>query len=76
MRAPRRAPQLGGEALAVEDVVAERERHALLADEVAADQERLRDALGSRLRLVGEREAELRAVAEQPLEARPGPPAW
>ena len=48
----------------MEDVVAEDERDRTLADEVGADEERLGDALGPFLRLVGEFQAELGAVAE------------
>ncbi|GFJ83204.1 hypothetical protein Phou_073840 [Phytohabitans houttuyneae] len=64
------AGQLVAQAHAVEDVVAEDERHRLVADEVRPDDERLRDALGPRLRRVAKVEAPLRAVAQQPLELR------
>ena len=42
-------PQVVGEMRAVEDVVAEHQRHAIAADELAADDERLREALRARL---------------------------
>ena len=54
---------------AVEDVVAERERDAIVRDELAADHKRLREAVGAGLRGVGDRETELGAVAEQPAES-------
>ena len=46
----RRAAQVVGEMRAVEDVVAQRQRHAIGADEIAADDERLRQAVGAGLR--------------------------
>ena len=64
------------EAGAVEQVVAEHERRALPVEEVGADQERLRQPVGRVLRGVGELDAPLRTVAEQPLEARPVLWAW
>ncbi len=67
--AGRGAAQVVGEVRAVEDVVAERERDAIGADELAADEERLREAVGARLRGVLDLQAELRAVAEQAPEA-------
>ena len=48
-----------------EDVVAEDQRDAILADEVPADQERLRKPAGRGLLGVGKRDAEVTAVAEQ-----------
>jgi hypothetical protein len=54
----------------VEQVVAERQRHRLAGDELAPDQERLRDAFGPRLGGVADREPERGAVAEQALEER------
>ena len=54
----------------VEEVVAERERDARpRPTNVAADEERLRETLGLRLRRVGDPDAELRAVAEEAHEA-------
>ena len=58
------------EALAVEDVVAEHQRHVVVADEVRADDEGLGQPVRARLLGVGEREAELVAVAEQLAEVR------
>ena len=55
--------------MAVEQVVAERQRHRRAADEVAADEERLGDALGLGLHGIADAEAELAAVAEQAPEA-------
>ena len=63
------AQQLLAEAGAVEDVVAEDERGPLGADVVGADDEGLREAVGARLHREGQVDAELRAVAEQPVEA-------
>ena len=62
--------QLLAEPHAVEDVVAEHERHVVVADEVLADQERRRDAVRLGLLGVAERAAPLAAVAEQRLELR------
>ena len=45
----RRALERLGEPGAVEDVVAERQRHGVVADELAPDDERLRQAIGARL---------------------------
>ena len=63
------AQQLLAEAGAVEDVVAQHERGALVADVVGADDERLREAVGAGLHREGQVDAELRAVAEQAVEA-------
>ena len=54
---------------AVEDVVAEGERHPIRADELAADDERLRQPFGLGLGGVFDLQAELRAVTEQTAEA-------
>ena len=54
---------------AVENIVAERQRDAIVRDELAADDERLREAVGARLHRVVDLEADLGAVAEQPAEA-------
>ena len=54
----------------VEDVVAEHEGHTVGADELLADQKRLRETFGFRLDRVGKVDAETRAVAEQTLETR------
>ena len=62
------ARQVAGQAVAVEDVVAEHQRARLAGDEVLADGERLREAVGARLLGVGEVHAVARAVAEQALE--------
>ncbi len=62
------AAQPRAQALPVEDVVAEDERGGLRADVLLTDDERLRETVRRRLLRVGERDAELRAVAEQALE--------
>ena len=49
----------------VEDVVAEHERRGRVADEVAADHERLREPIRARLHRVGERHPPLAPVAKQ-----------
>ena len=63
------AAEGGAEAGAVEDVVAEHEADVLVADVVGADREGLCEPVGRRLLCVGDRDAELAAVAEQALEA-------
>ena len=50
------AAQVVGEVRAVEDVVAKRERDAIVADELAADEERLREPVGAGLRRVADLE--------------------
>lgn len=60
--------QVAAEAVAVEDVVAEHERARLAGDEVLADGEGLRQAVGARLLSVGEVDAVARAVPEKALE--------
>ena len=62
------ARQVAAEAVAVEDIVAEHQRARLAGDEVLADGERLRQAVGARLLGVGEVHAVARAVPEQALE--------
>ena len=62
------ARQVARQAVAVEDVVAEHERARLAGDELLADGERLRQAVGARLLGVGEVHAVARAVPEQALE--------
>ena len=57
------------DAVAVEDVVAEDHRAGLPRDEVAADDERLREAVRARLRGVRDVHAPLAAVAEELHEA-------
>src|SRR6185312_6154831 len=64
-----RALQSLGETGAVENVVAERERHVVLPDELAPDDERLRQAVGRRLHGVVDGDAQIPPVAKQPLEA-------
>ena len=73
----RRAVRLRGRALhhdsevgAIEDIVAQDERTALTREELLANQERLRKAFRLRLHRVRDRDAPLRAVAEQALEVR------
>lgn len=62
------ARQVAAESVAVEDVVAEHEGARLAADELLADGEGLRQAVGARLLGVGEVHAVARAVPEQALE--------
>lgn len=62
------ARQVARQAVAVEDVVAEHEGARLAGDELLADSERLRQAVGARLLGVGEVHAVARAVPEQALE--------
>ena len=60
--------QVAAEAVAVEDVVAEHQGARLAGDEVLADREGLRQAVGARLLGVGQVHAVARAVPEQALE--------
>ena len=62
------ARQVAGQAVAVEDVVAEHQGARLAVDELLADGEGLREAVGARLLGVGQVHAVARAVAEQALE--------
>ena len=62
------ARQVARQAVAVEDVVAEHEGARLAGDELLADGERLRQAVGARLLGVGQVHAVARAVPEQALE--------
>ena len=62
------ARQVAGQAVAVEDVVAEHQGARLAGDEVLADGEGLREAVRARLLGVGEVHAVARAVPEQALE--------
>ena len=62
------ARQVAGKAVAVEDVVAEHQGARLAGDELLADGEGLRQAVGARLLGVGEVHAVARAVPEQALE--------
>lgn len=62
------ARQVAGQAVAVEDVVAEHEGARLAGDEPLADGEGLRQAVGARLLGVGQVHAVARAVPEQALE--------
>jgi hypothetical protein len=57
-----------GQAVAVEDVVAEGEGHAVPAHEVASDQEGLGETFRPRLRRPRDADAELRPVSEKPAE--------
>src|SRR6266404_6874849 len=56
------------EAIAIKDIVAQHQRHTVVANEVAPDQESLRQPLGPRLLGVTQRHAPLPAIPEQPLE--------
>ena len=62
------ARQVARQAVAVEDVVAQHERARLAGDELLADGECLRQAVGARLLGVGQVHAVARAVPEQALE--------
>ena len=62
------ARQVARQAVAVEDVVAEHEGARLAGDEVLADGEGLRQAVGARLLCIGQVHAVARAVPEQALE--------
>ena len=62
------ARQVAGQAVAVEDVVAQHQCAGLAGDEPLADGEGLREAVGARLLGVGEVHAVARAVPEQALE--------
>ena len=62
------AAQGGAQAGAVEDVVAEHQGHAVVADEVGADHEGLGQPVRAGLHRVGELDAPLPAVTQQPLE--------
>ena len=62
------ARQVARQAVAVEDVVAEHQGARLAGDEVLADGEGLREAVGARLLGVGEVHAIARAVPEKALE--------
>ena len=62
------ARQVAGQAVAVEDVVAEHERARLTGDELLADGEGLGQAVRAGLLCVGEVHAVARAVPEQALE--------
>ena len=62
------ARQMTAEAVAVEDVVAQHQRARLAVDELLADSECLRQAVGARLLGVGQVHAVARAVPEQALE--------
>ena len=68
--------QGAAEAGAVEDVVAEHQGDGLVADEVGADDEGLRQSLGPRLDGVLDADAEVGAVAEQAAGTAPGPRGW
>src|SRR5206468_329351 len=61
-----------GQAMTKKNVVAENERHRVRSHEVAADDERVRQTLGSLLHRVLDREPELAAVPEQLLEVGAG----
>lgn len=62
------ARQVARKAVAVEDVVAQHQRARLAGDELLADGEGLRQAVGAGLLGVGEADAVARAVPEQALE--------
>ncbi len=59
-----------------EDVVAEHERDVVIADEVASDDEGLRETFRLRLHRVIEVHTEVRAVAEEVAIERRRPAAW
>ena len=56
--------------MAVENIVAEHQRHAIRADKVGADDEGIRQASRLILRRIGKAESEIGAIAQQPLEQR------
>ena len=62
------ARQVARQAVAVEDVVAQHQGARLAGDELLADREGLRQAVGARLLCIGEVHAVARAVPEQALE--------
>ena len=62
------ARQVARQAVAVEDVVAQHQGARLAGNELLADGEGLREAVGARLLGVGEADAVARAVTEQALE--------
>ena len=62
------AAQLGAHAGAVEDVVAQNQGGAVVADEVGAQDEGLRQAVGLLLDGVGQVDAELGAVTQEAVE--------
>ena len=62
------ALELGAEALAVEDVVAEHEAAGVAVEEVGTDGESLGEALGFGLDGVADRDPELGPVAQEALE--------
>src|SRR5262245_38399745 len=66
--AARRTAQALGKAVAVVDVVAERQRDRVAGDELAADEEGLRESVGARLDRPRDRQAERLAGAEEPAE--------
>ena len=68
LRAGRRALHALGEAVAVEDVVAERERHRVARDERPTDQERLREPFGPGLHGPVDRQPEPLPGTEQATE--------
>ena len=65
-----RLQQEVGEAHAVEDVIAQDQADAVVADEVLPDEEGLCEAVGARLLGVGETDAVVGAVAQQTPEGR------
>src|SRR5262249_62123296 len=64
----RSASKALGEAVAVEDVVPEREGHAAAADELTPDDERLCESVRTGLDRPRDRQAERLAVPQQPTE--------
>src|SRR3989442_14897097 len=70
-RAGCRSPQHLGQAMSVKDVIAEREVRAVLADEVAPNDEGLRDAVRLFLNVIADPEPEVTAVTKEALEGSP-----
>ena len=66
----RRRPKHPGEALAVEDIVAQHQRDPVVSDEIGAENEGFRQSVGLRLDLVCEMHAELASISEEFLEGR------
>ena len=64
-----RLPEHVGKSVAVKDIVAQDQRDVFAVDEASPDDEGLRQPLGLRLFGISDREAPLRAVAQQTCEA-------
>ena len=67
---PHRFAEHPRESRSVEDVVTQHQAHRVVADELLADQERLRQSVGRGLLGIGEPHAVIRTVAQQAAERR------